>query len=928
MKQAIINFNMHQPFRLHPGKDHFIWEEKNQEVFQKSAQEYYLPSLEELASIVRKRQEFKFSVGMSGTFLEQAQLYSPAIISAIKDLVKTGAPTRQVELLVETYYNSLASLFADKQEFRSQVSEQRSKLRDLFGYDALSFRHTKRLFNNDIGAHIADMGFKVALADLPHDAHDRLYRAKESGLLVLPRNVALSHLISRGDTTDPLLYAERLAATPEEFILTNYALGRVGGEDFRGFWPRFVEKILSAGVLEFKNPADMVTLALGRDLPSLDIPLLPRDKWNDWQDACKTSGGVINNETEYELFKRIEHLQGKTEIPKELQRYARILTGYDNLRFLHEDPDSPATRGNPYGGRVNATYVLTNNVTDLENRIADAERNVRVMRKRKKDIILQVSNEINNAGGLSRGFGYKTELIDTGIGGQAIAVDNLSNGLLDLGKEVYIATLDMPERNKRLLGEKDVEAIEREYKGVPDRIFAAKSPAFDTLMNPYANKEQAAAALQLHVVYNVIPALLKRTDGALIIDMHDGMAAGIVVPFAEKLSRQSGREIKLIYHAHNVHEIEIPRQFFYGLKNHPDILQRIFWSAGKDGVVNGTLGGLSGAHEVIVPSPEWKRQLVTGDYSSGFVPEVFAREFRIKNNHGQAHGILNRPSPSVYPENNKFLKNPQAYMGKYFQDEAMARRVADLITPIRPDMKPKELEHAIRRNSEAVQLIAFGNYIPEAVMGGYCGRIDDWQKQTGSLPHIIGTVNAHFRSQGRLVRWLIHGDQTPNEHGLRPEEERLRAFALNDSNGEAAFFGFNGFKELEAFAAAAVDLYISPHKEEMCGNPDYVAYLNGVFGAFTHRGGPVDKGEQLRLKVFGATRDHGNCYFHERDSDSIITAYKTALNDIFTLKEKHKDVFYRNKLRIMNEAREKFSVEQMALETLAVYEKSLGRKLV
>lgn len=934
MRQTIINFNMHQPLRLFPGSESFVWEVKNREVFEKSAKEYYLPTLEELAGIVASRPEFRFSLGMSGTFLEQAKQYSPELIALLKDL--SGYEGR-VEFLDETFYNSLAGLYADKTEFISQVSDQRTALRELFGRSPMVFRHTKRLFTNEVGQELAEMGFKVMLTDLPGQVHGELYKTQE-GLLLIPRDISLSHAISRGGLKDPARYARMVKSSSHEVTLMGYALGRVGGPSFKGFWKRFADQYLTGGLLSrpgtLQNPSGLVDLDLSA-LKTIDVKSFSSATWNSWEDAYRDTEGLINNQTEYELFKRIEALQGHKGIPEDIRQYARTLTQFDHLRFLHDDPDSPSIRGNPYSDRVNATYVLTTKVSELESRIADAERSVKAMRRRKKDVILQISNEVNSGGGLLREFGFRTELIDNGVGGQAIAVDNLSNGLLGLGYETYIETIDMPERNKRLVGKKDLLNLRRKYAGLPDRIFVAKSPAFDNLMDPYVNKAQMAAALQLHAVYHTIPELLKRTDGALIIDAHDGASAGIVYAFAEKLARQAGREFLFVYHAHNVHDVKVPRYLYQGLENHPDIVEKLFWEAGGRDVVMSALSGLSHAHEVITVSPEWDRQLRTGEYMQGFVPGSFAHEYWLKSTFGQTHGVLNRPSPSMYPENNKFLKDPRSYAQKYTHnhdrhtnDADLADRIVSLIRPFGPDMSVEEYEKVFMDLKEAVQIMTFGNANPAIIDIVYCGRVDPRQKNTHLFPHVFGTLIEHYRAQGRKVRFLIQGDQTPNEFGQRPDEDALREFAFHHSSEQAAFFNFRPNQELEALSAAAADLVIGPSNEEMGGNNDFVAYFNGAFGSFSHRGGYKDKGEQLRLKVLGATKDHGNCYFHEPNAESMIHVYKQVIDDIVFLKENHPKVFYENRLRIMREAREKFPVEHMALETLAVYEKGLGRKLI
>ena len=81
---------------------------------------------------------FKITFGMSGTFLEQAELYQTEVIAALQELHAAGKENGQVEFLDETYYHSLTSLFEDphKTEFREQFSLHREKM----GSCSASFR--------------------------------------------------------------------------------------------------------------------------------------------------------------------------------------------------------------------------------------------------------------------------------------------------------------------------------------------------------------------------------------------------------------------------------------------------------------------------------------------------------------------------------------------------------------------------------------------------------------------------------------------------------------------------------------------------------------------------------------------------------------------------------------------------------------------
>ena len=171
MPLVTFYFQLHQPFRLHPEREKFLWDEKNRSVFLKVAEKCYLPATAMFTELVAAHPSFKITLGMSGTFLKQAELYRPELITLLRDLYAAGEKNRQVEYLDETYYHSLTSLFEDpnKTEFREQVSLHREMMKRLFGIFPTSFRNTELMYNNDIATVVADMGYQSILCEKRDD---------------------------------------------------------------------------------------------------------------------------------------------------------------------------------------------------------------------------------------------------------------------------------------------------------------------------------------------------------------------------------------------------------------------------------------------------------------------------------------------------------------------------------------------------------------------------------------------------------------------------------------------------------------------------------------------------------------------------------------------------------------------------------------
>jgi len=198
MKDVIFYFELHQPFRLRPvnlsdlknGSRDIFWEEKNEEIFRRIATNNYIPATQRLMEY-----GIRSSFSLSGTFMEQASRYCPKVIDVIDDYVKSG----QCELLSETYYHSLASIWNDE-EFIRQVRMQEDAIKKTFNYEPVSFRNTELIYNDHIAEVAKGMGFKNILAEGTDDIASRYdvnYRyAAPSGINLYLRNYPLSDDIS------------------------------------------------------------------------------------------------------------------------------------------------------------------------------------------------------------------------------------------------------------------------------------------------------------------------------------------------------------------------------------------------------------------------------------------------------------------------------------------------------------------------------------------------------------------------------------------------------------------------------------------------------------------------------------------------------------------------------------------------------------
>jgi alpha-amylase len=132
----------------------------NEKIFRKVADKSYQPMNALLEKLLDQHEDFKVSLSITGTFIEQAEQWAPDIIESFKRLVDTG----RVEIVSETYHHSLA-FFYSRTEFEKQVEMHRDKIRELFGVETTVFRNTELAYNDELAKWADGYGFKGILAE-------------------------------------------------------------------------------------------------------------------------------------------------------------------------------------------------------------------------------------------------------------------------------------------------------------------------------------------------------------------------------------------------------------------------------------------------------------------------------------------------------------------------------------------------------------------------------------------------------------------------------------------------------------------------------------------------------------------------------------------------------------------------------------------
>ncbi len=172
-RAIVLYLHVHQPFRMRDytifdaGSDHNYFFDhdpqartNNEQILRKVVNKSYLPTNRKLLEMLHKYPEFRLSMSITGTVLEQLEMWSPEALQSFKDLVATG----RVELLAETYYHSLA-FFYSRLEFEKQVRMHRDKIKELFGQEPTVFRNTELSYNNDLAYWADEAGYKGIITE-------------------------------------------------------------------------------------------------------------------------------------------------------------------------------------------------------------------------------------------------------------------------------------------------------------------------------------------------------------------------------------------------------------------------------------------------------------------------------------------------------------------------------------------------------------------------------------------------------------------------------------------------------------------------------------------------------------------------------------------------------------------------------------------
>jgi alpha-amylase len=223
----------------------------------------YLPANKILLDQIKHTKgKFRFAFAISGTALELFDQFRPDLIGSFRQLVETGC----VEILAETYYNSLSWLHS-KNEFDRQVTKHEALVKDLFGTEPTVFCNTELIYDTELAKHIAALGYAGIICEgdkavLNGRSPNQTYAAPDNGDFgIMLRNEELSNdiagWIGKAKGSRYVLTAEKFA----DRVFHNYPDDSCSINIFLDYETFGIHKTARTGIFNFLDELPTAILA-------------------------------------------------------------------------------------------------------------------------------------------------------------------------------------------------------------------------------------------------------------------------------------------------------------------------------------------------------------------------------------------------------------------------------------------------------------------------------------------------------------------------------------------------------------------------------------------------------------------------------------------------------------------------------------------
>lgn len=379
MKTICLYFEIHQIIHLKRyrcfdiGRDHYYYDDyENERGISDIAERSYIPALSALIEMAKNHGDtFKVALSISGVALEQLEIYAPTVVDLLHQLNETGC----CEFLAEPYSHGLSSL-ADEECFIEEVKRQSTKIKQLFGKEPKVLRNSSLIYNDEIGAVAASMGFKGMLTEgakhiLGWKSPHYVYHCNMNpNLKLLLRDYKLSDDISlrfsNSDWSEYPLFADTyinwIDSLPQEEQVINIFMELCALGIYQPLSSNILEflKALPACAkakgITFSTPTEVVTKL--NSVSQLDVPY-PMSWVDEERDTSCWLGNAMQREAFNKLYSVAERVRICTD--RRIKQDWDYLQASNNFRFM----TTKSSSANLYRGIYESPYDAFTNYMNI-----------------------------------------------------------------------------------------------------------------------------------------------------------------------------------------------------------------------------------------------------------------------------------------------------------------------------------------------------------------------------------------------------------------------------------------------------------------------------------------------------------------------------------------------------------------------------------
>lgn len=386
MKTICLYFEIHQITHLKRyrffdiGTDHYYYDDyANEQSINYIANNSYVPALDALQEMMDNDPGFKVAFSISGVGMEQLEMHAPQVVEKLQKINESG----RVEFLTEPYSHGLAGL-VNEESFKRDIEKMSDKIQEYFGKRPTVVRNSSLIYTDEIGAHVASLGYKGMLTEgakhvLGWKSPHYVYNCNMApNLKLLLRDVNLSDDISlRFSNTSwpgyPLMadtYMNNIASCPAEEQVVNIfmelsALGIAQplSSHILDFFKALPAQAKERGI-EWATPSEIFDKF--NSVGAIDVP--DTLSWVDEERDCSV---WLGNQMQQEAFNKLYSVADRLLIAKD----PRLLQDWDylqasnNFRFMTTKASNWDIDRGIYDGPFDAFTNYMNILGDFISRV-------------------------------------------------------------------------------------------------------------------------------------------------------------------------------------------------------------------------------------------------------------------------------------------------------------------------------------------------------------------------------------------------------------------------------------------------------------------------------------------------------------------------------------------------------------------------------